>query len=151
MNLGKSFTISELQNQLLTSTLFCDRKDQVKYHLKFLILKVECLFLTLLNCMWFNFSLTYSLICSVIFNSNQFLKICPCVLYSNITQCPAHKSKRWTVILVSERQSRIQLYLQWGKDGKKKSVLSGPTVLFHGPKNILKQSQGIYRFQYLYL
>lgn len=94
MNLGKSFTLSELQNQLLTSTLFCDWKDQLKYHLKFLIFKVECLFLTLLNCMWSNFSLTYSLICTVIFSSNQFLKICPCVLYSNITQCPAHKSKR---------------------------------------------------------
>lgn len=90
-------------------------------------MKVECLFLTLLYSMWFNFSRTYSFIFTVIFNLTLqpvSKDLCLCLIPFNITQHPAHESKRRTVILVFEMIIMYNSHISRGERGwgKKKKI-----------------------------
>lgn len=86
-------------------------------------MKVECLFLTLLYSMWFNFSRTYSFIFTVIFNLTLqpvSKDLCLCLIPFNITQHPAHESKRRTVILVFEMIIMYNSHISRGERGWEK-------------------------------
>lgn len=72
-NLGKSFTLSELQNQVtdIDLILLLERWSKTASHAP--DNKGESLFLTLFSYRWFNFLRTYSLIFSVTYNLTRQL------------------------------------------------------------------------------